>query len=288
MHVGFVGLGHMGAAIARNLAEAGHEVVAWNRSPVQAPQGVRLVSALADTLRGEVLISMLADDRAVTAALVASGAIARLGAGQAHINMATISAALGQTLQAEHARCGSRYVSAPVFGRPEAAAAKKLFIVAGGDRATIESAQPLFEATAQRTYNVGEQAHHANLIKLCGNLLVAMAVEGLAETVNLARKSGIDPRLMVDILSGSIFAVPVYQVYGRLIAEKRYEPAHFKVPLGLKDVELALEAGNAAGARLPSAELIRGHLLAALERNLGEKDWSVLGEILDASLIQDG
>jgi 3-hydroxyisobutyrate dehydrogenase-like beta-hydroxyacid dehydrogenase len=283
MRVGFVGLGHMGAAIAGNLAAAGHDVVAWNRSPVQAPQGVRLVSALTETLEGEVLISMLADDRAVTEALVASGALARLGAGQAHINMATISTALGRSLHAEHARRGSRYVSAPVFGRPEAAAAKKLFVVAGGDQVTIEAAQPLFDATAQRTYNVGEQAHHANLVKLCGNLLVAMAVEGLAETVNLARKSGIDPRAMVDILGSSIFAVPVYQGYGRLIAERRYEPAQFKVLLALKDVELTLEASDAAGARLPSAELIRAHLVSAVERNLGEMDWSVLGEIVEAN-----
>jgi hypothetical protein len=283
MRVGFIGLGRMGTAIARNLAAAGHDVAAWNRSPVSAPEGVRLVTALSETLESDVVVSMLADDRAVTDALLDSGVLARFRAGQAHINMATISPPLAHRLQTEHALGGSRYVSAPVFGRPEAAAARKLFVVAGGDPRAVTVAQPLLEATAQGVYDVGEKASHANLIKLCGNLLVAIAIEGLAETVNLARKSGIDPRVLVDILGGSVFAIPVYRVYGRLIAEKRYEPAQFKVPLGLKDVELALEAGNAAGARLPAAEVVRAHLLAALARDLGEKDWSVLGEIVEAS-----
>jgi 3-hydroxyisobutyrate dehydrogenase-like beta-hydroxyacid dehydrogenase len=275
MRVGFLGLGHMGRVIARNLAAAGHEVLAWNRSPLE---GIRLVSSVREALESDVAISMLADDQAVIDIVL--GSVARFRSGQAHINMATISVALGKRLQAEHARLGSKYVSAPVFGRPEAAAAKKLFIVAGGDQATIAAAQPLFDATAQRTYNVGEDAYRANLIKICGNLLVAMAIEGLAETAALARHSGVDPAQMFEILSSSIFAVPVYQGYGRMIAERRYEPAHFKVPLGLKDVELAREAGAAAGAALPSADLLREHLLTAIERGFGEKDWSVLAEIV--------
>jgi hypothetical protein len=281
MRVGFIGLGRMGAPIARNFAAAGHEVLAWNRSPVPAPEGVRRVDSIDEALGGEMLFSILGDDRAVSAALLDSGVIARLPPGATHVNMATISIELGERLQAEHARRGSRYVSAPVFGRPAAAAACKLFIVAGGDPAAIAEAQPLFDATAQRTYNVGDKAAHANLVKLCGNLLVAMAVEGLAETLNLSRKSGFDPGVLADILGSSIFAVPVYQGYGRLIAEGAYEPAHFSVQWALKDVELGLEAGTKVGARLPQAELVRAHLRTALERGLGDMDWSVLARVLE-------
>jgi 3-hydroxyisobutyrate dehydrogenase-like beta-hydroxyacid dehydrogenase len=281
MRIGFVGLGRMGAPIARNFAAAGHEVLAWNRSPVAAPEGVRRVGSVEEALGGEMLFSLLADDRAVREVLLDGGALARLPRGGAHVNMATISLELGERLHAEHARLGSRYVSAPVFGRPAVAAARKLFVVAGGDQAAIAAAQPLFDATAQRTFNVGEKPAHANLVKLCGNLLVAMAVEGLGETLNLARRSGFEPKLLADILGSSIFAVPVYQGYGRLIAEGAYEPALFSVALALKDVELGLAAGARTGARLPQAELVRAHLRIALERGLGDQDWSVIARVLE-------
>jgi 3-hydroxyisobutyrate dehydrogenase-like beta-hydroxyacid dehydrogenase len=277
MRVGFVGLGQMGLAIARNFAAAGHEVVAWNRSPRHAPPGVRVVDGLAQTLDGDILVSMLADDRAIREVLIDTDALARV---RTHVNMATIGVALGRELQAMHERLGSRYVSAPVFGRPEAAAAKTLFVVAAGDQAAIRAAQPLFDATAQRTFNVGAEAGQANLIKLCGNLLVAIAVEGLGEAAALARASGTDVRVMMEVLTKSIFDIPVYQGYGALIAGRRYEPARFKVPLALKDIELALAAGEAAQVSLPSARLLQAHLRSAIERGWGEKDWAVFCELL--------
>lgn len=283
MRVGFIGLGNMGRAMVRNLVKAGHEVIAWNRTRAAvdalAPGGVKPAATVADTLAGDVVLSMLADDASVAAALIDSGAIAAMRPGQAHFNMATISIDMAKRLAAAHAQHGSRYVSAPVFGRVEVAAAAKLFVVAAGDQAAIAQAQPLFDAMGQRTFNVGAEAHAANLIKISGNLLVGMAIEGLAETVALARKSGLEADKLVEVLTQSIFAVPVYQGYGALIAKRQYEPVMFRVPLALKDISLALAAGEAVGAPLPCASLVRDSLLAAIGRGYGEKDWAALGAV---------
>ena len=206
MRVGFIGVGNMGRAMVRNLVKAGHEVIAWNRTwwaaiRALAPIGVKPATTVADTLAGDIVLSMLADDASVAAVLIDGGAIAAMRPGQAHFNMATISIDMAKRLAAAHAQHGSRYVSAPVFGRVEVAAAAKLFVVAAGDQAAIAQAQPLFDAMGQRTFNVGAEAHAANLIKISGNLLVGMAIEGLAETVALARKSGLEADKLVEVLA---------------------------------------------------------------------------------------
>jgi 3-hydroxyisobutyrate dehydrogenase-like beta-hydroxyacid dehydrogenase len=193
--------------------------------------------------------------------------------------MSTISVALSQRLQEAHTQAGSAYAAAPVFGRPEAAAAAQLFIVAAGPREAIERCHPLFEAMGQRTFIVGEDAPAANLVKLTGNFLIASVIESLGEAFALVRKWGVDPSQYLEILTSTLFSAPVYKTYGSLIAQEKYTPAGFKLPLGLKDLNLALAAAEAVAAPMPVASLIRDHFLTAIARGYRELDWSALARI---------
>jgi 3-hydroxyisobutyrate dehydrogenase-like beta-hydroxyacid dehydrogenase len=276
MNVGFIGLGNMGQAMARNLLKAGHAVTVYNRTRSRAEalqaEGAHIANTPVQACGGEVLITMLADDRAVEEVLFGGDTLSALAPYAVHVSMSTLSVALSQRLQETHTQAGSAYVAAPVFGRPEAAAAAQLFIVAAGPREAIERLYPLFEAMGQRTFVVGEDAPAANLVKLTGNFLIASVIEGLGEAFALVRKWGINPSQYLEILTSTLFSAPVYKTYGSLIAQEKYAPAGFKLPLGLKDFNLALAAAETVAVPMPVASLIRDHFLTAIARGYQEFD----------------
>jgi 3-hydroxyisobutyrate dehydrogenase-like beta-hydroxyacid dehydrogenase len=285
MKVGFVGLGNMGSGMARNLIKAGHELVVYNRTRSRAeelqPLGAKVAGSPGEAAAGaEAVITMLADDRAVEAVVFGPGNILEsLPAGAVHVSTSTISVALSRRMAAAHREKRQYYVAAPVFGRPEAAAAAKLFIVAAGPAAQIERCQALFGAIGQKTFAAGEDAAGANLIKLTGNFLITTVIESLAESFALVRKSGLDANQFLEILTGSLFSAPIYRTYGGLIAADKFEPAGFKLPLGLKDNRLLLAAAEEAAVPMPMASLVRDRFLAALAQGLGESDWSAIARI---------
>ncbi len=278
MNVGFIGLGNMGLPMARHLLKAGHAVTVYNRTRARAESlsgdGAVIADRAAGTCGGDVLITMLADDRAVDVVVFGEQLASRLGPQTVHISMSTISVALAGELAKAHAEAGNPFVSAPVFGRPEAAEAAKLAIVAAGPAAMIAQCQPLFDAMGQRTFVVGEEAPQANTVKLAGNFLIASVIESLGEAYALLRKSGVEPAQFLEIMTSTLFAAPVYKTYGNLIAKEQFEPAAFKLPLGLKDVSLVLAAAGDVRAPMPIASLVRDHILAAIARNGEELDWS--------------
>src|ERR1700731_1541238 len=283
MEVGFIGLGNMGAAMAPNLLNAGHRLTVYNRThakaEVLAAQGAHVAEQVADACRGDILITMLADDAAVEAVLFESGVGQSLPAGAMHISMSTISVTLSERLGRMHQEAGQIYATAPVFGRPEAAAAAKLFIVAAGPTEAIEKCQPLFGAMGQKTFVIGEKPSDANLVKLSGNFLIAATIESLSEAIALIRKSGMDAHRYVEILIGTLFSAPVYKSYGALIADEKYEPAGFKMALGFKDIRLALAAAETLQVPMPIASLVRDHFLSGLARGEGDSDWAALARI---------
>jgi len=285
MKVGFIGLGNMGSGMARNLIKAGHSLVVYNRTRSRAeefrPLGARIAETPGEAASDvEALITMLADDHAVEDVMFGPGrAIQTLPAGAVHVGMSTISVALSRRLAGAHQEKEQHYVAAPVFGRPDAAAAAKLFIVVAGPAKQIERCQVLFDATGQKTFVVGEDAPSANVIKLTGNFLITTVIESLAEAFALVRKSGLDPNKFLEVLTGSLFAAPIFRNYGGMIAKGQFEPVGFKLPLGLKDNRLVLAAAEEAAVPMPMASLIRDRFLAAIAQGLENGDWSEIARI---------
>lgn len=284
MKVGFIGLGNMGSGIAANLLKAGHEVTVFNRTASKAEplvkQGARAAAHLADACRGDAVMTMLADDGAVENAVFSeTGIAASLGKGAIHVSLSTISVALSQKLTAAHAERGQRYVAAPVFGRPEAAAAAKLFVTAAGPADAVEACLPLFEALGQKTFRFGIHPPDANLIKLSGNFLISSVIESLAEAMALVGKAGIDQHQYLDFLTSTLFAAPVYKTYGTLIADKKFEPAGFAAPLGFKDNRLVLAAAETLRVPLPIASLIYNRFLTLLAQGGESLDWSAISQL---------
>jgi len=284
MKVGFIGLGHMGTGMAANLLRAGHEVTVYNRTPGKAQglvaQGARAAAGLADACRGDAVVTMLADDGAVEGAVFGEkGVIGSLGKGAIHVSMSTISVALSERLTAAHANAGQRFVAAPVFGRPEMAAAAKLFIVAAGAPDAIDACLPLFEAMGQKTFPIGDQPKAANLVKLSGNFLSASVIEALGEALALVGKAGVDRRRYLDLLTSTMFTAPVYKTYGRLIAEGRFEPAGFAAPLGHKDIRLTLAAAETLRVPMPFAAVLHDRFLTLLAHGGEALDWSAIGQL---------
>jgi 3-hydroxyisobutyrate dehydrogenase-like beta-hydroxyacid dehydrogenase len=282
MKTGFIGLGRMGSAMAANLVKAGHDVTVFNRSPEKVRAllelGAHEAGSVADACRGEVIITMLADDTAVAdVALASHGIVETLAKGAIHLSMSTISVALSKRLAEAHARAGQRFVAAPVFGRPDAAAAAKLFIVAAGDPAALAACQPLLDALGSKTLTIGTQPTAANLVKLSGNFLLAAAIEALGEAIALVGKAGIDRRAYVDLLTSTIFPAPAYKTYGSLIAEGRFQPAAFAVPLGFKDIRLALQAAETLRVPMPLGSLLHDRFLRLLAQGGDSLDWAAIG-----------
>jgi 3-hydroxyisobutyrate dehydrogenase-like beta-hydroxyacid dehydrogenase len=282
MKLGFIGLGHMGAAMAANLIKAGHDVSVFNRSPGKSRSlielGAREATNLAATCDGEAVITMLADDDAVSDIVLGDGGLlTHLPKGTIHLSMSTISVALSKRLAQAHAQAGQRYLAAPVFGRPDMAAAGKLFIVAAGDPATIEACQLLFSAIGQKTIPIGTEPAAANLVKLSGNFLMASAIEALGEAIALIGKAGIDRRAYVELLTSTVFNAPAYKTYGNLIAQGQFEPAAFAAPLGYKDIRLALSAAESLRVPMPLASLLHDRFLRLFAQGGEKLDWSAIG-----------
>ncbi len=283
--VGFVGIGRMGEGMVRNLLAAGHPVSVYNRSAARAEalaaDGARVAASPADAAAGAPLvISILADDASTEAMTTGpEGIAAGLAPGGVHACMATISVELGRRLAAAHAEAGQGYVSAPVFGRPPAAAAGALFVVAAGPEDALGRCAPAFDAMGQRTFEVGHDPVMANIVKIGGNFMLASLIETLGEAFALTRRYDVDPDRFLEILTGTVFPAPVYKIYGEMVASDRYEPAGFKLPLGLKDVGLALEAAQARTVPMPIGSLVRDQFLTALARGYHEFDWAGLGRV---------
>ncbi len=283
MKLAFIGLGQMGQGMAANLVKAGHEVAVYNRSVDKAAglvaQGAKLAGTPAEAAKGaEAVFTMLADDKALEAVVFgADGLISTLAPGTVHVSSSTISVALAERLTEAHAKAGQGFVSAPVFGRPDAAAAAKLFIVAAGAPEVVARLQPLFNVLGQRSFVVAETPSSANLVKLSGNFLIGSVIESLSEAFALVAKGGIDPAAYLDLLTSTLFTAPVYKTYGGLIAGETFTPAGFAAPLGQKDVRLILAAGEALNVPLPLASLLRDRFLALLAQPGGaELDWSAI------------
>ncbi|MCH4194382.1 MAG: NAD(P)-dependent oxidoreductase [Serratia liquefaciens] len=283
MKIGFAGLGGMGSAMAANLLQAGYGVKVWNRSP-QAAQP--LVSAGAVQARQpeelaevDVLITMLANDAATEQVVVESGLLQQLRAGAIHINMATVSVALAKRLALLHAERNVGYIAAPVLGRVDVAAAGKLNILAAGDPLLLAKVQPLFEVLGQQTWHFGDQPEQANIVKIAANFTLASAIETMAEGSALVRNYGVSGADYLHMLTSTLFASPAYKGYGGLIAEEKFEPAGFKLSLGMKDVGLALEAGATSHTPMPFASVLKDNFLDAVAQGDADLDWSALAKV---------
>ena len=286
MSIAFIGLGGMGSAIAGNLVKAGHEVTVWNRSRGKADAlvagGAREATTAAEAVADAAIVfSMLADDPALLAVLAGEeGLLQGLPEGSLHVSMSTISVATADKVAALHKEHGQRYISAPVFGRPEAAAAAKLFVVAAGTAADIDEAAPYFDQIGQKLFRVGETPSHANLIKLCGNFAILAAIETMGEAMALAEKGGVPKATLFEVLTGTLFDAPVYKNYGKMIVDARYTPAGFKAPLGLKDMRLAGESAEKYRVPMPLLSLLRDHLTQTIAQEGDDIDWSGIGKTI--------
>lgn len=284
MKVGLIGLGLMGHGMGESLLRGGHELTVYNRTASKADalvaKGARLAKTPADTCRGDVVITMLADDVAVEEVTFgAQGILKNLAADTVHVSSSTISVALADRLSGEHAKAGKHFVSAPVFGRPQVAAAGQLNILAAGAPASVQRAMPVLESMAQKVWPFGEQPSAANLVKISGNFMLFAAVEALAESIALVRKAGVDEHAYVDMMTNTLFAAPIYKGYAPLITKQQYQPPGFAAPLGLKDVRLALAAGENLKVPLPLGSLVRDKFLALIARGGEGDDIAALGKI---------
>jgi 3-hydroxyisobutyrate dehydrogenase-like beta-hydroxyacid dehydrogenase len=285
MKVGFVGLGSMGLPMAANLLKAGHDLIVYNRTRDRADelakQGARVAGSPLEAAAGvEVLVTMLADDTAVESVMFGDqGALSGLTKGAIHASMSTIGHVLSRRLHLEHQARAQGYIAAPVFGRPDAAQAAKLWIVTAGTTQAIERCRPLFEVMGQGIEIVGDDPTRANVVKLAGNFILASAIEAMGEAFALVRKHGVEPGRFLEIVNGRLVRSPVYENYGTLIVNRRWEPAGFKLRHGLKDVRLALAAGDEVSAPMPIASLLRDHYLAAMARGWSDIDWAGLARL---------
>jgi 3-hydroxyisobutyrate dehydrogenase-like beta-hydroxyacid dehydrogenase len=293
MKLGFIGLGQMGIGMAGNLLKAGHEVTVFNRSPDKAApllaQGAVLAATPAAACGGDAVFTMLADDAALEAvSFGADGILGALGKGAIHISCSTIGVACSARLAAAHEEAGQRFVAAPVFGRPDAAAAGKLFVIAAGAAAALAECAPLLDAIGQRTFIMGDSPPSANLVKLSGNFLIASVIESLGEAIALVAKGGIDPLAYLEMLTSTLFAAPVYKTYGALIAGGNFTPAGFAAPLGQKDIRLTLAAAEQLEVAMPVASLLRDRFLTLLATGGKDLDWSALGRLASRDSGQPG
>lgn len=282
MRVAVLGLGNMGGAIARNILKAGHELTVWNRSSDKAAAlveaGARFAATPAQAAIGaEMVFTMLADDKAVEAVTFGEDGLLSADSRPLHVGLSTVSVALARRLAEAQ---GDLYVSAPVFGRPPAAEAAQLSIVAAGPAEAIARAQPIFDAIGQKTFSVGDDPSAANLVKLCGNFMIMSAIEAMGEAMALAAKNGLDKQALFDVLTGTLFGAPVYRNYGPALIEGNFRPAGFPAPLGLKDMNLVAEAAGAAHVPMPLLGVIRDHLLQVIAREGDDVDWAAIGKAI--------
>ena len=274
----------MGSAIAGNLMKAGHTLAVYNRSAEKAEALVKQGATPADSPQSassgaEAVFSMLADDPAAEeVAFGKRGIAAGLQKGAVHISQSTISVNMAKRLAEEHARQGQEYLSAPVFGRPDAAEAARLVIVAGGKPELVTRFKPVFESIGRAVFVAGEQPWQANLYKLCGNFMIASMMESLGETFATVRKAGADHNEFFNVMV-EMFGSPVYKNYGGSIAAEKFEPAAFALKLGFKDIRLVLEASQGLNVPMPMASVLRDQFISAMANGQEDMDWSSVAKI---------
>jgi 3-hydroxyisobutyrate dehydrogenase-like beta-hydroxyacid dehydrogenase len=282
MNVAFVGLGAMGSAMATNVLASGHSLVVYNRTRARADayaaKGARVASSPKEAARdAEIVFTMLADDAAVEAVTFGDdGVLAGLSQGGVHVSASTISVALSERLAEAHAKAGQGYVSAPVFGRPDAAAAKQLWLLAAGASADVDKIMPVLSALGRGVTRLGEHAPAANVVKLSGNFVIASMLETLGEAFALTRKWEIDPAVFCDVFVNVFARSAIFEGYAKRIATEAYVPPGFTTELGLKDVRFALAAAEARNVPMPIASLVRDNLLAAVAQGRTDLDWSAV------------
>jgi 3-hydroxyisobutyrate dehydrogenase-like beta-hydroxyacid dehydrogenase len=287
--LGFIGLGNMGVPIAANLQRAGFGLRVYNRTASKAAplvaKGATQVASPAEVAQpGGIVLTMLADDRAVEEVTLPDHSfVERLGAAGIHLSLSTIAPATARRLAEHHAKYKVEYVAAPVFGRPDAAAAAKLWVCVSGASAAKQRVQPILAAIGQGIFDFGEDRGNANVVKLCANFLVAATIETLAESLTLAEKNGVSKKAVAEMIGR--FS-PMHQGYANQIAEQKFEPPGFRLTLGLKDVNLILQMAAASTTPLPLASLLHDRWLSAVAKGRGDLDWSAiaLGVAEDAGL----
>lgn len=274
----------MGSGIVRNLLRAGNQVVVYNRTREKAEalakDGARIADSPAEAAaQAEVVMTMVSDDYAAEQVVFSEQGIASgLKKDAIHVSNSTISTAFAVRLMKEHHKRGQGYLSAPVFGRPEAAEARKLIVAVAGERALIDRVRPLLDAIGRKTVVTGSEAWQANTLKLCGNFMIASMLETFGEAFAVIRKSGMNHHTFFEVVN-ELFGSPVYANYGGLIAAEKYEPAGFALRLGLKDVRLVLEAAQEVAAPMPFASVIRDHCLSAMANGQEDWDWSSIAKV---------
>lgn len=281
MKIAFLGLGTMGLPMAANLVKAGYQVQGWNRSAgpgekLSALGAINAATAPDAAKDADVLISMLADDNATRSTLLEGNVLATLKPGAVHINMATISVDLAVELARLHQARNVGYLAAPVLGRVNVAEAGQLNILAAGERALLAKVQPLLDVLGQKTWPLGERPEQANAAKLAVNFMIASAIGTMGEAVALVQGHDVDKGDFIDLITSSLFAAPVYKGYGQAIATETFEPAGFKLALGLKDVRLAQDAGERVNVPLAIAGTLRAALVESLAHDEGHLDWAAL------------
>ena len=291
MRAGFIGLGNMGMPIARNLIKAGHELTVYNRTRSKAEAlasaGAKPANSVAEACVAEIVMTMLADDHAVERTTFGDGGILNtLAGGGVHLSLSTISTALSRRLTEAHSARGQSFIASPVFGRPDAAAAARLAVVAAGPAEAVERVRPLLEAIGRKLFVIGLEPYSANAVKLAGNFLIASMLETLSEAFTLIQKSGVEPAKFLEVLNGSLFQSPIYENYGKIIIGEKFSPPGFALCLGLKDVRLVLAAADEVAVPMPVASVIRDHYLSAVARGWGDMDWAALAKVVaeDAGL----
>ncbi|WP_246794893.1 NAD(P)-dependent oxidoreductase [Burkholderia perseverans] len=281
MRIGVIGLGAMGRAMARNLARAGHEVTAWNRSGGEV-EGVTRVATPAGAFGSDVVLTMLSDDEAIRRNVLVPEVLAAARPGLVHVVSSTISVAFARELAGWHETAGLGYVSAPVLGRPDVAARGELNVLVGGRPEAVEVVRPLLEVIGGRLWDMGADAPTANAAKIACNMMITMAIEAMAEAVVLTDANGLPRERFFELILGTLFGSRSYQVYSANIAARRYAPG-FKASLGLKDLRLASEAADAAGRALPMLAAVHARMAETVAAGLGDRDWSVMAEVTAGS-----
>lgn len=280
--IGFVGVGSMGLPLATNLLESGYNLRVYNRTaakvqPLVDKGAIAVASPAAVLEPGGIVITLLSNDQALEEVVLGDqGLLSRLTTDSIHLSMSTVAPATAKKLAAQHNQNGAHYLAAPVFGRPDAVAARKLWITLAGDDAAKARVRPLLENVGQGIFDFGADVGAANVVKLAGNFLIISAIEAMAEAFTLAEKNGVDRAQIAELFGQTLFACPIYQNYGRLIAQQQYEPAGFKLSLGLKDVTLALQTARASQMPMPLASLLHDRLIAAVANGNGDIDWTGL------------
>lgn len=291
MKIAFLGTGNVGQPMALNLLRAGHAVTAYNRTHDKlaplAAAGAKVAQSPAGAVEGvDAVITMLANDDALRDVMLGT-AIEALPAGAVHMSSSTISIGLSKELAAAHTRHGQHYIAAPVLGRPDAARDKRLWVMAAGAPDQIERCRPLMEAIGRGITVMGDQPWHANVTKIGVNFLLMSMLEAFGEAFALTRKSNVDPHLFLEV-ANALFNSPVYANYGRIVADRQFEPAGFRLALGMKDASLALDAGKSAAVPMPLASLVHDHFLSAIAHGRADADWAALAEVSARAAGLDG